>query len=73
MPTNQYTQYFLQFDSLPAAVMTALLLSSCLWVPLVFGAFALGRRKLGLWFYFALLTAESLSLGVLIWFGSGPW
>ena len=73
MTTTQHVAHFLRFDSLSAAVWTSLLLSSCLWVPLVFGAFALGRRRLGLWFFFALVTAEAGSFGVLLWFGSGPW
>jgi hypothetical protein len=41
--------------------------SAPLWVPLVFLAFAVGRRRFSMWLLFALLTAEAVSTAAAIW------
>lgn len=51
------------------ALLITLVYSSPIWIPLVFLAYAVGRRRVGLLFFFALITAEAISLAiyVLIW------
>ena len=44
------------------------LLSVPLWLPIVFLAFALGRKKFVMWFLLLLLTAEGLGFGFSFWF-----
>lgn len=47
-------------------------MSACLWIPIVFGAYALGRRRVGIWFFFALITAEAFAVWTLIIYTAGP-
>jgi hypothetical protein len=59
-----------------------LILASPAWIPLVFAAYAIGRRRFGLIVLAALVTAECIAIPVSIWaektnpyelFGVKPW
>lgn len=41
-----------------------------LWIPVVFAAFAIGRRQISLKSIFVFLTIESLALAAYVWFVS---
>ena len=47
--------------------------SSFLWVPLIFIAYALGRRKWGLWFLFAFTASEAIAVFVARWIWVSEW
>ena len=65
-----------------AVLMFAWMLAmvSPFWVPLVFAAYAVGRRKFGTEFLLALLTAEAIAIGLAVtlapaamrWLVGGP-
>ena len=38
-----------------------------MWLPLVFAAFAIGRRRCGLKLFFAAIAAEALAVAYCIW------
>jgi hypothetical protein len=42
-------------------LLLAFMYSCPLWTPLIFGAYALGKKQFGVAFLFALLTAEAVS------------
>ena len=43
-----------------------LALLSPFWIPMVFLAFAIGRRRFGIGFLFALLTVEAISIAFFV-------
>jgi len=47
--------------------------SAFIWVPLVFAAYALGRRRLSLWFFLTLTAAEAIAVLLAIWIYHGWW
>ena len=47
--------------------------TSFIWVPFVFIAYALGRRRFSLWFFLALAAAEGVAVLVAIWIHQGGW
>jgi hypothetical protein len=42
--------------------LLSFMLSSPLWTPIVFGAYALGKKQFGLAFLFLFITSEAVSL-----------
>lgn len=59
---------FIDVDPLIAAyiVITSLLVSSLLWVPVAFTAYAVGRRQYSLQALFAFVVVEAVSLAVAV-------
>ncbi len=35
------------------------------WIPVVFAAFAIARKRFSLWMLFALVTAEAVAFGII--------
>jgi hypothetical protein len=54
------------FDYIPGwQLFIFLVFPAPIWIPIVFAAYAIGRRRFGLGVLMALMTAEALSLGLL--------
>ena len=56
------------YDFLRLAVAT-----SAVWVPLVFAAYWMGRRRVGRRFFFAFMAAEGVALLMANWIHNGWW
>jgi len=47
--------------------------TSFIWIPLVFFAFAIGRKSVGLWFYLIFTASEAIAVLLAIWIYHGWW
>ena len=45
----------------------SLVLSAPVWIPVVFAAYAIGRKQYGLKLLFALVTVEAIALAAASW------
>ncbi len=52
--------------SLTSVILTTINVAF-LWLPLVFVAYAIGRRRTGMLFFFALLTVESIAIAAAMY------
>jgi hypothetical protein len=48
------------------ALLLLLAISSPLWIPIAFAAYAVGRRRFNLKLLFAFLTVEAIALAVFV-------
>jgi len=47
--------------------------SAFVWIPFVFAAYALGRRRVSIWFFLAFTAAEAIAVLLAIWIYNGWW
>jgi len=47
--------------------------SAFIWLPLVFTAYAVGRKRLSFWFFFSLTAAEAIAVLVSMWNSHSNW
>ena len=47
--------------------------TSFLWIPIVFVAYAIGRKRVGLRFIFVFTAVEALAVLIALWMYHGGW
>lgn len=62
------TEVDIAHDYMRLAVATAFI-----WLPLLFAAYALGRKRVGLKFFLLLIAAEALAIVLASWIYEGWW
>jgi hypothetical protein len=54
-------------ENLPRILIISMVFGSPVWLPIVFAAYAIGRRQFSLLVLFLLLTAEAVSITAMVW------
>jgi hypothetical protein len=66
---NMSDDFTISFSSKFSLVAFGVLVGAFIWIPIVFAAFAVGRRKVGLRFFFALTLIEAIALWTAVGHG----